>query len=228
VPGEIRFPWGSPSAPGDFGMAAQTAAVLPRDRFTLRFQESDDFSGPTAGYHFKQVLVDGRVVWEKDVAGGPAGWQQIVVDVTEQVRGKSQVTVAFRILDRQGVANFGLHWHLKGLRTDGLQLAADLKQPERWQVESKGPFEVGFGDALKKGEGRFHIPFIVMTAAQPAEFRGRHGDPATPERMGKWLRMSLQAWKEGRCDGVVTYCLDKSPKSTFFPLAARLFGGIKR
>jgi hypothetical protein len=62
-----------------------------------------------------------------------------------------------------------------------------------------------------------------MTAASPDEFRMRHGDPATPDRIAGQLRLSLEAWREGKCDGVVTYCLDKRPQSPTFPLAKKLF-----
>jgi hypothetical protein len=60
------------------------------------------------------------------------------------------------------------------------------------------------------------------------EFRQRHGDPASPERISDGLRMSLQAWRDGRCDGVVTYCLDKSPQSTTFPFAQNLFREFRK
>jgi hypothetical protein len=63
-----------------------------------------------------------------------------------------------------------------------------------------------------------------MTAGQAAEFRLRHGDPASPERMAEWLKFCLQAWREGKCDGVVTYALDKQPGSRVFDLARDLFG----
>ena len=74
-------------------MASQTVEVLPADRYEVRFLERDGFSGKTAGYHFKQLLIDGNVVWEQDVAGGPDGWQKVVVDVTAQVRGKAHTTL---------------------------------------------------------------------------------------------------------------------------------------
>jgi len=35
--------------------------------------------------------------------------------------------------------------------------------------------------------------------------------------------MSLQAWRDGKCDGVVTYCLDKKAQSRSFDLARKLF-----
>ena len=62
-----------------------------------------------------------------------------------------------------------------------------------------------------------------MTAAQPIEFRLRHGDPATPERIAGQLRLSLEAWQNGKCDGVVTYCLDKRAQSREFDAVQKLF-----
>ena len=67
------------------------------------------------------------------------------------------------------------------------------------------------------------IPFIVMTAGVEYEFRLRYGDPATPERIAEWLRMCLTAWRDGLCDGVVTYCIDKGPESKTLPLAKALY-----
>jgi hypothetical protein len=75
APGELSFPWATPSQAGDFVMASQPAKVLPADSCRIRFRERDDFTGPTAGYHVKQLLVDDAVVWEADVAGGPATWR---------------------------------------------------------------------------------------------------------------------------------------------------------
>lgn len=80
----------------------------------------------------------------------------------------------------------------------------------------------------KTGERRFHIPFVSMTAGDEHEFRLRHGDPATPERIAEWLRMSLQAWKDGKCDGVVTYCLDKRSQSKIFSFALKLFREFRK
>ena len=204
-------------------MAIQPAKVLPGDRHQIRFLERDGYSGPTAGYHFKQLLIDGKVVWEQDVAGGPDGWQEVVVDVAEWVHGKTSITLAFRLLDKKGVGNFALNWRVKNLRAENLHLAADTSEPQKWKAIRRGPLQTGFGASPKPGQGRFHIPFISMTAAQPIEFRMRHGNPATPERIAGQLRLSLQAWQDGKCDGVVTYCLDKRLQSPEFPGIQKLF-----
>ena len=62
-----------------------------------------------------------------------------------------------------------------------------------------------------------------MTAANEHEFRMRHGDPASPVQIALQLRHSLQAYRDGKCDGVVTYCLDKGAQSRTFPSIQELF-----
>jgi hypothetical protein len=168
-------------------------------------------------------LVDGTVVWEEDVAGGSPQWCQVEVDVAGRMRGKTNATVAFRLLEKKGVSNFGVRWRLSDWQSDGLQPAADFSQPQQWRVSRQGAFETGFGRGVKKGERRFHIPFISMTAGDTHEFRLRHGDPATPQRIADQLRLSLEVWRDGKCDGVVSYCLDKRPQSQTFSLAQQLF-----
>jgi hypothetical protein len=44
-----------------------------------------------------------------------------------------------------------------------------------------------------------------------------------PLHFAEWLKFCLQAWQERKCDGVVTYCLEKEPGSRTFDLARDLF-----
>jgi hypothetical protein len=222
--GELNFPWNTSSQAGDFISASQSARALPGARRSIRFRERDDFTAATSGYHFKQLLVDGVVVWEQDVAGGTNEWQEIAVQLPGLRPAGSKLDLAFRLLDKQGVSNFGIHWELAGLKAEGLDFASPLEQPEKWAVRQQGAFEAGFGPSLKKPSRQFKVPFIVMTAGQASEFRLRHGEPATPERIAEWLRICLQAWREGKCDGVATYCLDKEANSPTFDLARKVFG----
>jgi hypothetical protein len=224
MPGELGYPPSTPSQPGDFVQASQSATAVPGVRQRLSFRERDDFTAATSGYHFKQLQVNDTVVWEADVAGGSNAWGVVAVDVTAAARGKTNLAVAFRLLDKKGVSNFGVRWRVKDLQAEGLKLAAGLDQPQHWQVSQRGAFECGFGDRIKPPARRFHVPFIVMTAGDASEFKLRHGDPASPERIAEWLKFSLQAWREGKCDGVVTYCLDKQPGSRVFDFARDLFG----
>ncbi len=223
IPGELSHPWNSPSKPGDFIEASQSASVLPDGPQRLHFRERDDFTGNTSGYHYKQLLVNDKAIWEEDVAGGSKAWRDIFLNVTAAAQGRTNLTLAFRLLDKKGVGNFGVRWQVRDLEAVGLKLEAGLDQPKQWRVSQRGAFECGFGDRIRPPERRFHVPFIVMTAGDASEFRLRHGDPASPERIAEWLKFCLQAWREGKVDGFVTYCLDKQPRSRVFDLARDLF-----
>jgi len=223
MPGELSYPHSTPSQAGDFVSASIPVRVISPDRARLRFVERDDFTGPTAGYHFKQVIVDGAPVWDQDVAGGTNGWQIVDLDLSSAVVGKKNLMVSFRLYDKKGVSNFGVQWQIRELRGEGLRFAATNPLSTKWRVEKQGPFTAGFGPQPSKPRPGVHLPFIVMTAASADEFKLRHGNPSSPERIADWLRLCLQTWREGQCDGVVTYCLDKTPNSPTFPLARKLF-----
>jgi hypothetical protein len=132
------------------------------------------------------------------------------------------VTTAAMSQDRLSIQSAGqglFHRHLA-------DYDAELRLP-RGRVDTfamvKRLEQLGVTSPAKTAQGRFHIPFISMTAANADEFRLRHGNPATPDRIAKQLRISLQAWRDGKCDGVVTYCLDKRPESPTFSSVQRLF-----
>ena len=56
----------------------------------------------------------------------------------------------------------------------------------------------------------------------------RRRAPATPERIAERLRVSLEAWQAGQCDGVVTYRLDLGPQNDVFPPVEKLFHEFDR
>ena len=78
----LSFPWSTASSAGSYGQAAQTVSVTAASSYSISFWDKDDFTGPTAGYHFKQRPVDNTVVSEEDVAGGDAGWHLVTKDLT--------------------------------------------------------------------------------------------------------------------------------------------------
>jgi hypothetical protein len=55
-----------------------------------------------------------------------------------------------------------------------------------------------------------------MPAGQRSEYQHRHGEEATPERIAGRVREALDLAREGKVEGVVTYCLDKAEGSPDF------------
>ncbi|MBI3922720.1 MAG: hypothetical protein HY318_14960, partial [Armatimonadetes bacterium] len=130
---QIRHPWVE-SAEGGFGewsaRVTLPAEFEEREKVYLSFYTSDDYSGERldqpgwigaqafSGHRFKQLLINGEVVWEEDVAeqellpsslGGYGGYTSDdpspsyseayrVVDITSYARAEMQITV--RVFDR--------------------------------------------------------------------------------------------------------------------------------
>ena len=220
VPASCRmtYPWDCPSKPGEAASISATAKPLPgRDKYTISFKHRDSFTGPTAGYHFMQLLIDDHVVWDADVAGGKLQWRTQRVDVTKAVAGKDQVTVTLRCYDKKGVSNFGVFVEWADLQLEGFQPSrVDLEAARHWRVSSSGHWQVEF-HPKRAGTGRFRLPFLVMPAGSPGEFKQRHaGSQGSPEEIARQVAMVLDCVADGLCDGMVIYCLPKKPGSRWF------------
>lgn len=204
--GSIVYPWDAPSQAGDHGLLRQRVRVTDAEHVTVTFCFTDDFDGPTTGYHFLQARVDDQVVWEEDVAGADDG--EVTIDVSEQTAGKRDVTLVLGIFDRRGVANFGVTATFSDLRAVGLD-PADLEDQEAWSEDIQGAFSTALTPRYEPEEP-IHLPLIVMPAGQRGEYQHRYGEEATAERIAAQYRMCLQLVAEGATEGVVSYCLDKS------------------
>jgi hypothetical protein len=142
VPSETR------TSAGDFVAATQTVRIDPHAAgYQLRFSEQDSYPIATAGYHFKQLLVNGRMVWSADVAADPElAWTEHVVDLTPYVKGISRATISFRLYDEKGVSNFGVRVSIAGISATGLQLEnADFTHRTGWSFAHQGPASAQYG-----------------------------------------------------------------------------------
>ncbi|MBC7287445.1 MAG: hypothetical protein H5T86_05250, partial [Armatimonadetes bacterium] len=72
------------------------------------------------------------------------------------------------------------------------------------------------------------LPFIVMPAGTPQDLRKRlKGAEGTPEELAEHLRMILECAADGHCDGMVIYCLPKSPGNEWFKAAQQVIAEMK-
>ncbi|MDA0712220.1 MAG: hypothetical protein O3B73_18630, partial [bacterium] len=211
----ITYPPNTRSSIGDFAEVRNIFVVEQNVRSQIAISFQDNYTGPTAEYHLIQLLIDGGVVWEIDVAGGTRGWEKAVVDVTGQVLGKETVSVSLRVYDKKPVSNFGMTVRFQEPTSEGLR-AQNSWTPHRagaWQVTYAGPY---------RSAGRFHIPLVVMVAAERSQFVKRWGEPASAERLRDKLAMALAAMRRGLADGVVTYALKKEPGDEVYAAIRKL------
>jgi hypothetical protein len=110
------FPWRLEAGPPNACGYERSLPVPKSDRVDLRFTWADDFAGPTAGYHFLTVAIDGVTVWGKDVAHGGTHVQSVSVEATEHCRGRKRVTICISAETRKPVTNFGVVIQAKNVR----------------------------------------------------------------------------------------------------------------
>jgi len=110
---ELSFPAQKWSEPGWFAEWA-SSVEFPAGPCKLVLYCSDDFFGPTAGFHFVQVLVDGQVCWEQDVAG--AAMVQRVEVAMPAGEGLVISQIAVRLYDKKAVSNFAVTVKIGGLK----------------------------------------------------------------------------------------------------------------
>ncbi|GGD72893.1 hypothetical protein [Paenibacillus nasutitermitis] len=115
-----------PSAAGDVGAKDKIAAIQESDEYKLDIKVRDDFTGAIGDYHMMQILVDGALVWEKDIAGGTSGWDDVSLDLTSQMKGKPDAVITFQVYEKNGV-----YWH--PVKTE-------------WRIMSTSGFTLSDGD----------------------------------------------------------------------------------
>ena len=104
---QLAYPQRTRSAIGDAASLQRRYRVQPNaEHYTLQLAQQDSYEGPTAGYHFKQLLIDDQIVWEEDVAGGEKAWQTAEILLTPFINQKSHITLTMRVYDRKRVSNF--------------------------------------------------------------------------------------------------------------------------
>ncbi len=226
LPGmSVAYPPNTPSKAGEHGCVLQTVEVTDPRTASLSFQQDDNYDGPTAGYHFLQVRVDDQVVWEQDAAGRHNG--PVTVDLAQAVKDKPRVTLALGVWNKKGVYQFPVRATFGALKLTGLKAAQpDLSNPEGWRLEVSGAFSLQRRPA-REGHGRRRLPLIVMTAGQRVEFELRHPEKATPESIARHVKEALGLAREGRIEGLVTYCLDKSPGNSDLEAVKKVFADFR-
>jgi hypothetical protein len=156
----LTVPSATPTSVGDFVSASQHVVVDPRARnYRVRFFEQDSYPVGTAGYHFKQLVVDGQVVWETDVAADAAlAWTERAFDLTPHLAGKTHATLAFRLFDKKGVTNFGIRVSFAELESTGFVIEnAEFTATTGWSFASQGPGATSYADQVCDPDRQRHV-----------------------------------------------------------------------
>jgi len=195
----LSYPRAKSSASGDFARLSHVVNIQPASAYSISFRQDDDYNGKTCGYHFKRFLIDGNVVWSEDVAGTAA--KQVNLDVTPQLLGKSTANIAFELYDYKGVSNFGVKYQIYNVSTKNFELAKNSD----WQYSSNN---ANFSDSTVCVPGtKVKLPLTIMIYAARTSWHSK--EPAV-DYIKEALTVAYQAVLNGKADGIVTYCLNKT------------------
>ncbi len=171
-----------------------------------------------------QARVGDEVVWEEDVAGEDDG--EVTLDLSEVVAGEDEVTLSLGLFDRTGVGNFGVTAIFSDLKAEGLEVA-DITAVDAWTESVRGSF-VTAATPPWEPEEPIDLPLILMPSGSRSAYEKRNDDPGTAELIAAKYEMCLQFVREGRVQGVVSYCLDKTPGNEDFDAVAEIIAEFWR
>lgn len=148
-PGRLSLSLGGnePATAGQCASASQVVQVDPDSpRYELSFWQYDQWGTPlVAGNVAKKVLIDGSPIYNVDVRyDAPATWiqgQELIgaIDVTDDVQGKTAVTLTFQICAMRDITDFAVDAAFDNVQTVGLAVAnAGFDQPVGWTLRSEG------------------------------------------------------------------------------------------
>jgi len=116
----VSLPGDSPTKKEDFAGIVQVVELTKADK-GISFFVKDNYTGKTSRYHWMELLLDGEVIWEADVAGGDTDWRKVTVDLTRYLkeakrkrvgrntyREDTKYEITFRVFDRRSVTRFGI------------------------------------------------------------------------------------------------------------------------
>lgn len=215
----VDLPRSKPSSADDKGIIWGDFKVSRANRAGISFYFDDSDTTGNRGYHTAFVRVDGEIVWQRDTAAS-AGNRVVAIDLSKEARGRAEVRVELGVLEERGVARYPVTVHFDDIQMRGFDLPIERASEKLWSRKATGPFEVDLFRA-SEGKGRYQLPMILMPAGEPEQHEKRYPEAGTPRNIANKLEMSLNLVREGKVEGVVTYCLPKGPGDPTFK-AARL------
>jgi hypothetical protein len=117
---------GTPTTAGMWCAASRTIKPDPAaTSHRIGFWHTDSRGpGNPVDFHVKQLLLDGQVIWQGDVAADVANaWQQVTVDLTAKLAGKASAVLQWRLYERKGVSSYPVDAGVDDITATGFTLS---------------------------------------------------------------------------------------------------------
>lgn len=208
--GSLFLPPGNRLPPGGMGEIKQVIHPKSSREYSLTFSHFGVYPRLLLpGRYIKQLLIDGTVVWQKDVtAGKPQQWEREHISLTPYLKKKKEAVLTIRLLRLKNGSNSWLYTGFDHLESQGFQLKdPGFEQGKGWLYLSSHPSLIGnthFFDPQRRLKtylntmllytaNHFYLQTVVadprlMTIARPAiQAQLQDTDHKTLRRLWKYV-----------------------------------------
>ena len=215
----VEFPRRTPSKPGDKGSVTGEFTVRDPKTATVSFYWDDDNRTEERGYHTAFCKINGVTVWQTDTAGDT---EDHIVEISLErfSRKDPNVRIEIGVFDVKGVGHYPVRVKFDDIRVTGCDTPTEMTSEKMFARKNTGAFEVDLTPGSRGETGRFSIPMIIMPAGEAVQHEKRYPEKGTPAEIAMKTRLSLDLMLEGRVEGVVMYCLPKTPDDPIFDAVA--------
>lgn len=217
----VDLPRSATSSADDKGAIWGEFKVARANRAGISFYFDDSDTEGKRGYHNAFVRVDGEIVWLRDTAIF-AGDHLVNIDLSRAVRGRDVVKIELGVIEEHGVSKYPVNAHFDDVRLRGFDTPSEMVSEKSWNRKMTGGFEVELTRA-SEGKGEFKLPMILMPAGEGDQYEKRYPEAGSPRNVANKLEMCFNLMREGKVQGVVTYCLPKGGEDPMFKAEAREF-----
>lgn len=144
--GSLFVPPGNHPSPGGWGEWQQPIVPDGSGKYTLDFYHLSVYPWRLRnGQYVKQVLIDGQVVWERDVHQDlTQRWKRAHIHLTPHLKGKKEAVLSLRLYRKQKGPTSWFYTGFDQLQPTGFQLAnPGFEKPEGWTYRSNHPAVIG-------------------------------------------------------------------------------------
>ena len=205
------------SRPGDKGSVVTNLRVVDPANASVSFYWDSGDHGENSGYHMAFVRVDGRLIWQTDTAevAGDGGDHVVDLDLSRVVRRGDDVQIEIGIVERRGVSKYAVTARFDDIRLTGFDTRGEMVSERMWRKRVAGSFKVNIFPAASERR-ELHLPMILMPAGESEQHEKRYPEAGSPRNIARKVAMSLDLVRDGRVEGVVTYCLPKEPRDPVY------------
>jgi hypothetical protein len=203
---------------GDGGYAIADVDITDPSQAEVSFyyDVTDQLEGDSS-LQSARVKIDGRTVWQSPTEGRMRD-AIINIDLSRALRRPQRVRIQFEVVTyRTGVPEL-----LPVIvRFDDIRVYGAGRNPSQFltDLELRGRPLGKFDVSIMPGShetGRFNLPIILMPPGEPDSYEKRYDVKATPQGVGKRLRLCLAMVNQGVVEGVVPYRTPLFPDDPYF------------